>query len=141
MSSQPSAASCAYASLTTPRETAKSPAKARDEGRRSPATRRPERMAARSWFSTWRCSGPAPRSSATRTSLAWFSDTNLDLTPEPEVPYRQRHERMGQGRDRRQRRRRVVPVSDALTSYDYVAGQLIRYAIGAVVLAVLLRGR
>ncbi len=33
------------------------------------------------------------------------------------------------------------PVSDALTSYDYVAGQLIRYAIGAVVLAALLRGR
>src|SRR4029079_9264748 len=33
------------------------------------------------------------------------------------------------------------PVSDALTGYDYVAGQLIRYAIGAVVLAVLLRGR
>ena len=33
------------------------------------------------------------------------------------------------------------PVSDALTSYDYVAGQLIRYAIGALVLAALLRGR
>jgi drug/metabolite transporter (DMT)-like permease len=33
------------------------------------------------------------------------------------------------------------PVSDALTSYSYTAGQLIRYAIGALVLTALLRGR
>jgi drug/metabolite transporter (DMT)-like permease len=33
------------------------------------------------------------------------------------------------------------PVSDALTSYSYTAGQLIRYAIGALVLTAILKGR
>lgn len=33
------------------------------------------------------------------------------------------------------------PVSDALTDYSYAAGQLIRYAIGALILTVLLKGR
>lgn len=33
------------------------------------------------------------------------------------------------------------PVSDALTDYSYAAGQLIRYAIGALILVALLKGR
>jgi drug/metabolite transporter (DMT)-like permease len=33
------------------------------------------------------------------------------------------------------------PVSDALTDYSYTAGQLIRYAIGAIVLTALLKGQ
>ena len=77
----PSAVSCWYASTTTPRETPRSAASAREGGRLDPRGSRPARIASRIEVSICRCSGTCP-SCLSMTSSAesvLVLGINLDL--------------------------------------------------------------
>ena len=124
-----------YASLTTPRETPRSDARTREAGRRSPSTSRPERIAARSWSSTWRCNGPprARRPRAAPTCWPGFQASIWTLHPgqsEPTVRPMRMSGWIG-GALAASLVGASFPVSEALVDYPYAAGQAIRYLAGA----------
>ena len=89
---QPSAAICAYASLTTPRETPSASASTRDAGRRVPAGAPPPVIAAQIASSSCARSGAAAaRSSGAKSSkVARFIGIRVALSEGPPARYRAR---------------------------------------------------